>query len=126
MRTRLILMKAAGWLLAGGVLCIAGCSKPEPPEQAWMLSWYPYEGTDYGPVVPGFDSLAQCQRAGVSMSIRHLIDTHGVTDAFDYRAVEKPPWFECAQECRSYTEGVFLNTCKTINEFHGEQARSPR
>ena len=60
---------------------VAGCSpSQDPPARGnYSLSWYPREGTDYGPLIPGFKSLAMCRRAGVGMTLERLIERFGTS-----------------------------------------------
>lgn len=116
MRLRLLLAAAA---------VLSGCSSSDAePRGPFTLSWYPRNDTDYGDIIPGFDSMAMCRRAGASKTMAYLIQRHGYQQ--NYSAIEQPPWFECSTGCRPHMEGSFLAVCATITEFRGEAARLPR
>ena len=70
-------------LLYSGVDSSVGCWLFAKPRSAgggnYSLSWYPREGTDYGPLIPGFKSLAMCRRAGVGMTLERLIERFGTS-----------------------------------------------
>ena len=119
MRTSLVILAALA------LLC--GCSQSEyPPAKGnYSLSWYPREGTDYGPHIPGFKTLEMCRRAGVGMTMERLIERHGVQPNFDYADKEPHPWFECGTDCRPYQSGSYLLVCHKIAEFHGRDAETP-
>jgi hypothetical protein len=65
-----------------------------------------------------------CRRAGASKTMAFLIHGHGYRPS--YSDLEAPPWFECSTQCRPHMPGSFLAVCKTVTEFHGEDARRPR
>ena len=120
----------AGWPRTYAALAVlvavSACSGDDPPRQGdYTLSWYPYEGTDYGSTIPGFRTLAMCRRAGAGMTIAKQLDRYGVSVDFDYSDEPKQPWFECGTNCRPYTEGGFMIVCAKIAEYHSREATVP-
>lgn len=112
------------------LLALWGCSGSEDPdappaEGNYSLSWYPREGTDYGPHVPGFKTLEMCRRSGVGMTMERLIERNGVRPKFDYSNIEPHPWFECGTDCKPHRLGSYLLVCQQIAEFHGRNAETP-
>lgn len=112
------------WLSIAALSALAACS-PEHGSSGYTLSWYPREGTDYGPTIPGYSSLAMCRHAGVGMSLARQLERYGPAPNFDYSDKPELPWFECSTRCRPYIEGGFLLVCNDINEFHGRDATTP-
>jgi hypothetical protein len=109
------------------VAALAACSpsvERMPPNGDYLLMWYDRPGTDYGPIVPGFQSLEMCRRAGVGMTMQKLIRDRGYQDG--YVDDDKHPWFECGATCRPLRSGEYLLVCKHIQEFRGVNARLPR
>ena len=88
----------------------------------YTLLWYPYEGTDYSRMVPGFKTLNMCRYAGASQTMQHLIDNYGFRQ--DYSDLESPPWFECGSGCR-VEDGQKFVVCEKIEEAHEQAARTP-
>ena len=89
--------------------------------------WHAKPGTDYGPVVPGFDDLEACHHAGVSMTMAELWRTGQVdNNAQPAPRDEDAPWFECAAACRPYDRFSFLRVCKVVKRYRGLESFTPR
>lgn len=119
-----MMIGAKGLALCLAALALFGCS-PERRTNGYTLSWYPREGTDYGPTIPGYPSLAMCRHAGVGMSLQRQLERYGAVADFNYSDKDEQPWFECSKACRPYTEGSYLLVCRDIVEFHGRDATIP-
>jgi hypothetical protein len=108
-------------------LTAAGCNGDElaPIHADYMLHWYAQADTDYGDIIPGFNSLAMCRRAGSSKTIASLRNRLIWTEKGPAMPEGATPWFECMSGCRPYSKGSYLVTCKEIQTFKGSEALSP-
>jgi hypothetical protein len=90
-----------------------------PARGDYTLTWYPFEGTDNGTIVPGFKRLDMCRLAGSQLTLQRLEDRYGKRAS--YGDVKEQPWYECGLSCSPSELGMY-QVCSDVLKVHGVAA----